>query len=125
MHSLLNKIILAIIIPVLLLVISCNQEIKPEGVLNESKLSEILVDVHLAEASIQLINTADRDSIARGYYGHIFRIHEVKEAEFYASMEYYSANSKMMADIYTKTEEILKSKSTGGNKKAESEEKKK
>lgn len=119
MYSLLNKMILLVIIPFLLFVAACNKSTKPEGILEKDKLSEILVDVHMAEASIQLFNSAQRDSIARGYYSHIFRIHKIEEAEFYTSMEYYSMNSKTMADIYEKTEEILKSKSVNKGKSKE------
>jgi hypothetical protein len=123
MYSIVNKMIFLIIIPFLLFATSCNQDTKPEGVLQEDKLSEILVDVHMAEASLQLFNATKRDSIARGYYGHIFRIHEVEEAEFYTSMEYYSANSKEMANIYKKTEEILVSRGKGSDDKTKKGEK--
>ncbi|MGK0387799.1 MAG: hypothetical protein ACI94Y_000525 [Maribacter sp.] len=118
MYSVLNKMIFIIIIPILLFATSCNKPIKPEGILKENKLSEILADVHMAEASIPLFKATDKDSIAIGYYGHIFRVHEVEEVEFYASMKYYSTNSKTMADIYTKTEEILRKRGTESDAKA-------
>lgn len=123
MYSVLNKMIFLIIISVLLFATSCNQAVKPDGILQKDKLSEILVDVHMAEASLQLFNSNERDSIARGYYGHIFRIHEIEEAEFYTSMEYYSAHSKDMADVYEQAGVILNNQITGSD--AEVKKKKK
>jgi len=93
---------------------ACSQQktSPPANLLTKEKMIEILPDVHLAEASIQTMNSRDRDSIGRVYFTHIFRIHEVDEAAFYNSMEYYTHEPTALEEIYIKVEEKLKSMAT-------------
>jgi len=94
----------------LIFAMSCNIESKPSDLISKNKMSDILKDVHMAESSIQTMNASHRDSIARLYYGHIFRIHEVKEDEYYKSLEYYTRSPKELEEIYIEVEAKLNSK---------------
>ncbi len=82
----------------------------PDNLLPEEKMSEVLSDAHLAEASIQTFMLANRDSIAKAYYSQIFRIHEVEEEAYYSSLEYYGMFPEKLEGIYARTMEILQEK---------------
>lgn len=100
---------LIIIIPFLAIsILACQKGEVPEMLIPKEKISKILVDVHLAEASLQMFPNHERDSIARKYYGHIFRIHEVTEEKYYESIEYYTKSPQEIVEIYKVTEELLK-----------------
>lgn len=88
----------------LVLGMSCGSDQKPSNLIPKDKMSEILKDVHMAESSIQTMNASHRDSIARLYYGHIFRIHEVEEEKYYESLEYYTRSPKDLEEIYIEVE---------------------
>ncbi len=92
----------------------------PAHILSGDILSEILVDVHIAEASIQTQKLAVRDSIAKSLYSHLFRIHQIQEKDFYDSMEYYGGYPKKLQKIYAKTTEKLKEKEEALKKKRDS-----
>ncbi len=92
---------------------SCGKEremTRPEKMIDKEKMIELLVDVNMAEASIQTFKISQRDSIAKLLYGHIFRIHEVEEFAFYESMEWYVGNPKIIKEMYKEVQEKLKAK---------------
>ena len=63
----------------------------------------VLKDIHVAEAL--LTETTDRsvkDSLARIYYGQIFRIHEVNPKDFDQSMHAYFTNPPALDSLYDK-----------------------
>lgn len=102
-----------IILMLLTTFLACNkkrEDPKPENLIPKEKMSAILKDVHMAEASLQMFPSTERDSIGRGYYGHIFRIHEVEEDRYYKSIEYYTSSPQDLIDIYVVTNELLQKK---------------
>ena len=99
---------LIIIAPFLMLTIfACQKSEAPVMLIPKEKITEILKDVHMAEASLQMFPSHERDSIARKYYGHIFRIHEVTEEKYYESIAYYTKSPNEIVEIYKATEELL------------------
>lgn len=90
-----------------LLFSACYKPIPVEKpILEEAKIKLILRDIHLAEAL--LTETMDRrakDSLARVYYTHIFKIHEVKAEDFDQSMHAYFTDPAALDSLY---EEVLK-----------------
>ena len=95
---------------IIIMGISCTQDTKPSDLITKEKMSIILKDVHKAEASLQLFKSNERDSMARLYYSHIFRIHEIDEKEFYQSLEYYTKSPKELQEVYETTEKLLEGK---------------
>lgn len=73
---------------------------KPEGVIPESEMEQILYDYHVAQAM------AESRSDSVGYYRYlyirsVFDKYGITEAEFDSSMVWYSANASCLADMYT------------------------
>lgn len=94
----------------LLVISSCKKIEAPKNLIPKEKMSFILSDVHMAENSLQTFDGTDRDSLAILFYSQIFRIHEVEEAHYYKSMEYYTHSPEDLKEIYENTEELLKSR---------------
>ena len=92
-----------VMIPILFF--SCSQLTKddvPEGVMPESKMINILVDIHLAEARANVM-TVHLDS-ARFYFAiykdSIYKKNKVTKFEFDSSYKYYMRNVSKMDRIY-------------------------
>ncbi|MBY0425086.1 MAG: DUF4296 domain-containing protein [Cytophagales bacterium] len=87
------------------LLFSCSQFTKndvPPGVLSESKMVNVLVDVHLAEARAN-VTTAHLDSAKlyfRIYKDSIFKKHHMTHSEFDSSYNFYMKNITRMDKIY-------------------------
>ncbi len=63
---------------------------------------EILVDLHLAQASLDM-DKLEGDSLYQGaqkYYAIIFELHEVTAEEFYSSFDYYEKHTEAFHEIY-------------------------
>lgn len=78
--------------------ISCSPS-RPRGILSEDKMTDILVDFHLAQgmAEAQSENT---DVVRYKYIQAVFKKHRVTEAEFDSSMTYYSGRAEDFTHIY-------------------------
>jgi hypothetical protein len=88
------------------LILSCNSILrsKPSGTLSEEEMTDILVDIHLTEATL---NIAD-ESLARSYdttnlrirFAQVFKKHDVKPDDFKASLDYYLEHIEQLDKIY-------------------------
>ena len=58
----------------------------PALLIPEEKLVDVLVDAHIAEASIQNLTNKVKDSIGAIYYSQIYQIHQVDSAAFQQTM---------------------------------------
>lgn len=92
----------------LLLFFSClwcacarKEEALPEGILSREALVPVLVDVHLAQASVAILRTGDTTSHAMGdYMDFILKRHEVDSAAYGKSIRYYGEHPDQLSDIY-------------------------
>ncbi len=97
--------------------ISCSkkEEKIPENILSKNKMIQVLVDVHIAEATIQNKYLALNDStknIAAGYYRNLFEKNKITEQQFRESFSYYSHHLDLLNKIYEEViNELSKSKS--------------
>lgn len=90
-----------------LLLVSCNRLLKskPSGLLNESQMTDILVDMHLTEATLRAAN----DSISRLNdttdlrirFAEVFRKNDVTPDEFNASLKFYLEQIDELDKIYS------------------------
>jgi hypothetical protein len=90
-----------------LLAASCNSifSSKPSGTLSEEQMTDLLVDIHLTEATLRIAN----DSLARLNdtndlrirYAEVFRKHDVKPDEFNRSLTYYLEHIEILDKIYS------------------------
>jgi hypothetical protein len=97
----------------LLLVYSC----KPIGVLSSKEMTDLLVDIHLAEAMTDSksgqIPASWRKGLPLSYfkdlsYESVLKKHGVSEADFYKSVAYYSKNLRLYSLIYADVETKLR-----------------
>ena len=86
---------------------SCNSILssKPKGTLSEEKMADLLVDIHLTEATLRIAN----DSIARLNdttdlrirFAQVFRKNDVEPDDFNRSLNYYLEHIEVLDKIYT------------------------
>lgn len=100
-----RKNILISILLATLVWVSCDKPPleKPENLLSKNKMVEMLVDIHIAEATYQ--NMRGRDTIVRNsssanFYYSILEKHEVVDSVFEKSFVYYAAFPKEFEKIY-------------------------
>ena len=82
----------------------------PDDLIPQDKMIPILIEIHIAEAMIQLKELTD-DSIAmysKAYYDRIFEDHQVSQTQFENSMDYYVDHPELYESIYTKVQEEVK-----------------
>ncbi|MDX1941434.1 MAG: DUF4296 domain-containing protein [Saprospiraceae bacterium] len=71
--------------------------------ISESKLVDILVDIHLAEAAIQeMSGFVQQDSVGKIYYDQIFRIHQVTQEDFNKTIYLMRMDPIRMEKVYKK-----------------------
>lgn len=79
---------------------SCKPSI-PSKYLSQGKMTDILYDIHIAEA----MSSEESDGTGKGtmisYREAVLKKHGVTSAEFDSSMVFYMRHTKMMHDIYT------------------------
>ena len=85
-----------------LLLTACNKNEAPQLSLTEEKLLDILIDVHVAEGSIQNIYGPEKDSLIDLYYQQIYKIHDITEATFNENMKIIRRNPAYVEKIYKK-----------------------
>jgi hypothetical protein len=91
----------------LLLVLACTPE-RSMLPIPESKLTDLLIDIHYAEAASEdKVGTA-QDSIKKIYMKEVFRLYDVKEQDFKKTMLLLKRNPARMLKIYKKIEEKMK-----------------
>ena len=109
-----KKIILLLIVSILIFD-SCHHSPKDKeskNIISPSKLSEILADIHIAEASMA-IKYPNPDSITShypDYYNSIFQKHKVSKDDFIKTMNYYQRHPEKLEKIYEAVNEILNTK---------------
>jgi hypothetical protein len=89
-----------------MLIASCNSILrsKPSGTLSEEEMTELLVDIHLTEATLSVADEA----LARSYdtanlrirFAQVFKKHDVKPDDFKASLDYYLEHIEQLDKIY-------------------------
>lgn len=99
-----NKWIL--FVSVIMLFVSCNSifSSKHAGKLDEDEMINILVDLHLTEATLRIAN----DSLSRMNdttdqrirFAHVFRKHDIDPDVFNSSMDYYLEHIELLDKIY-------------------------
>lgn len=79
----------------------------PEGTMSESKMVEILTDIHLVEGA-KVGNKIMGDTIpAPVYFKKVYQKYNISEEQFAKDFAFYTANPKLMDDIYEKVIENL------------------
>ena len=90
---------------------SCNEKApqKPSSLVNEEKMVEVMVDMHLVETAHNL-KLLPPDTTGQAYnemFERIYVTHEVAKVDFDSSLFYYSTQTEQMNVIYDKILEHL------------------
>jgi Domain of unknown function (DUF4296) len=87
----------------------------------EIKMSEVLTDIHFAEAAVDNESASIKDSVTRLYYPQIYAHHGIKQWEFDSSMSIMSTNPVLMERIFKKVQNDISKRYTPDslNKKSE------
>lgn len=88
----------SLLLLLLSLLLSCSPS-RPSGILSEEKMTDVLVDFHLAQGMAEA--QGDNTDVNRyKYIQAVFRKHHITEAEFDSSMVYYSGRAEEFLLIY-------------------------
>jgi hypothetical protein len=82
--------------------VACSSSKKPEGVLTQAQLSNLLIDVYLSEARIESI-TLPKDSLMRFFVPHeqkILQARGIPDSILKITYEYYLAHTKELEQVY-------------------------
>jgi hypothetical protein len=99
-----NKWVFLFLLSILLA--SCNSiwSAKPVGTLSESEMSDLLVDIHLTEATLRIANDSIsrlNDTIGiRNRFAQVFIKHDVDPDDFNKSLNYYIEHIEDLDKIY-------------------------
>lgn len=89
-----------------ILAVSCDSIFtsKPAGTLNEDEMINILVDIHLTEATLRISNDSlsrkNDTTDQRSRFAHVFRKHDIDPDDFNKSMDYYLEHIELLDNIY-------------------------
>lgn len=90
-------------LPLLFLIffLSCSESSVPVGVISIDKMSELLKEIHYAEASIPTGISADSTKkVIVANYNFIFKRFKVDKKEFQKSMNYYIKHPDKLDKVY-------------------------
>ena len=98
---------IVLIIVFLLLVSACKKQQVPS--VDQQRMINILVDIHLVEASLLGFSEEQKDSLSDLYYHQIYEIHSITEDSFLNEMKFLKSHPDYMIETYEKVlEEISK-----------------
>ena len=88
----------------------------PQDILSETTFTNILKEVHLAEAAFELSKTKSmknaKNALANSYQS-IYKKHSIDEADFSNTLSYYALHPEKLEAIYTTVlEELSKERTT-------------
>lgn len=88
---------------------SCSSDSRPEGLLSEDKMVEVLVDIHMAEgmASSLPIPYDSSKKIYPVLEREVFLKHQIADSVYMESFQYYLRDSRVMERIYARTIDSL------------------
>lgn len=87
----------------LVVFISCGGEEKytiPENILQPSKMTDVLVDVHILEATLGLNVMQKKDTIAAALFYDVFKNNQVTKEQYDESMDYYMQHPDLLNTLY-------------------------
>jgi hypothetical protein len=106
-----------ILIFILIILFSCGRKKLPDGILDEDKMVEVLIDIHLAEGLVSTF-PIHYDS-SRVLYPllekEVFKKHQIPDSVFRMSLEFYMKDTKTMDRMYARTIDSLHVVEKSGN----------
>lgn len=84
----------------LLSVVVSGCTMRPSGVLNRKEMTDMLFDIHRADATIEVVASKKRTVDMREYYNSVFRKHGVTKEQVDKSMDWYAEHPDELIIIY-------------------------
>ena len=104
------------IIPLLLLT-ACQKNKLPEGVLDEQRMINVLVDLSVIDGYMSSLIYTDTLRIeGRSYYATVYKNHNISREIFDKSLKYYSNQPVLLDSMYSKVTRKLEAKERFLNK---------
>ena len=88
-----------------ILLFACSEEKKadiPSTVISKQKMAEVMIDIHLLEATMNL-NNYNIDRITNGNSSilyDVFKKHKITKKEYRESFNYYSQHPEILTEVY-------------------------
>lgn len=89
------------------LLVACNKEKLPEGVIAQKKMVPLLCDFHLAEGYLTSLPMDSSRLLAKNYYASIFKKYDTDSAGFNKSLVFYSKKPGLLNQIYAEVQKKL------------------
>jgi len=86
-----------------------NAGARDDSVISREIMIRVLVDTHLAEASLVLQRNEGKEdpALARHYYDGIFDKYKISRKKYNTSLEYYHKNPEECSKMYEKVVELI------------------
>lgn len=81
-----------------LILLACSPS-RPRGIMSESKMTDVLVDFHLAQGMAD-VQGENAEVLRYKFIQAVFKKHHITEAQFDSSMVYWSGRAEDFTDIY-------------------------
>ena len=85
---------------VLLLILLSGCGMRPWGILSRSEMIAVLLDVHIAEAAMKVVDTSAKRIEKQEYYNTVFAKHNTTKEQFDKSLDWYARHPKVLVEIY-------------------------
>ncbi len=88
---------------IIIMLTACRKEVTiPKDVLSQEKMAEILVEFHLLEAKIDLLNISmdSATEVYRHFEPQVYSRYEVDSVQYRESLAFYMDNPALMHSIY-------------------------
>ncbi len=85
---------------VLCLILLSGCSMRPWGVLSHDKMVAVLLDVHIAEAAMKVVDTSAKRIERQEYYNTVFGKHNITKEQFDKSLDWYSHHPKLLIEVY-------------------------
>ena len=85
---------------VLLLILLSGCGMRPWGILSHDEMVVVLLDVHVAEAAMKIVDSRAKRIEKQEYYNQVFVKHNITKKQFDKSLDWYARHPKLLVAIY-------------------------
>lgn len=84
----------------ILLLILLSGCVRPWGVLSQDEMVAVLLDVHIAEAAMKVVDGSAKRVEKQEYYNVVFEKHHTTKEQFEKSLDWYAHHPKLLVVVY-------------------------
>lgn len=97
--------------------VSCGDSNRPEGLLSEDQMVQVMVDIHMAEglAGSLPVSYDSSKKLYPMFESRVFEKHQVEDSVYRESLQYYLRDAKKMEELYGRVVDSLNVKEKTGN----------